>query len=567
MANNDVKQLNKRTVLYNANQTPPISVLIVSALQHMIIILSIGMAVPITIAKVAGLNLQMSGTFLASALFAVGISTILTSSKHRLFGSGFMGFAAVNSAALSACVIAIETGGLPLMFGMTIFSGVLNFVLGSFTYKLRRFFPAELTGTMIFILGLNVVPIALGNFLGSKDGMEFNPRHILIALITFLIMLTCTLFIKQLKPYAVLIGIVSGCALSIALGEIDLSALDQISNQSIVALPIYPERSYSFDTNVILPFIVISVSTLIDNIGDLSAGQSANNPDLKRADWKSIEGGVRAFSLGNVLSGLIGGPVLTSSSANIGIASATGNTSRKVAYLAGIMLAVLAFFPGLTGIFALVPVSVLGAILMYSACYIMAGGFSVLSECVMDDRRIFSVFLSICFAVSTLIPDLYSFLPDNLEKILVSPMVMGVIVLLITTIATRIGTKKVFSFESAVSPSNIMVLNEEIEKVCCQKGTERSLMRKIQISVDSLCESIYEVAPGATVKITIRYDPQQLHICAESRGGVIEQADLNTESATEGSFYICMMILENIYDTVKTRISDGNLIVDLSLDL
>ena len=567
MKNPDVKQLNKRTVLYNADQTPPTSILIVSALQHMIIILSMSMTVPVTIAKAMGLNLQLSGTLLASSLFAVGISTILASAKRRFCGSGFMSFATVNSATLSACILAIETGGFPLMFGMTIFAGVLSFVLGLFTCKLRRFFPPELTGTMIFILGLNLIPIALGNFFGTRSGVTSGPMHIPIALITFLIMIACTLLAKRLKPYAVLIGLASGCALSIALGEIDLSSLNQISDQSLVALPIYPEISYSFDSKVILPFVVMAIATIIDNIGDLSAGQSANNPDLKKVDWKSVEGGIRSFSLGNVLAGLVGGTMLTSATAGIGLASAVGITSRKVAYLAGIMLSVLAFFPSLTGIFTLVPVSVLGAVLLYSACYVMAGGFSVLSECVMDDRRIFSVFLSITFAVSTLVPDLYSFLPESVSNVLISPVVMGVIVLLITTIATRIGTKKVFSFESSVSPSNIMALNEEIEKVCSQKGTERRLMRKIQISVDSLCESIYEVAPKSMVKFTIRYDPQQLHIHAETRGGVIKQTDLNPDGATEGSFSICMMVLDNIYDTVKTRIADGNLTLDLSVDL
>ena len=53
MANDDVKRFNKRSILYNAGQTPPTSVLIVSALQHMIIILSMGMAVPITLASAA----------------------------------------------------------------------------------------------------------------------------------------------------------------------------------------------------------------------------------------------------------------------------------------------------------------------------------------------------------------------------------------------------------------------------------------------------------------------------------------------------------------------------------
>lgn len=567
MAKSSVKQLNKRTVLYNSGQTPPFKVLLASSLQHMIILLSMGMAVPVTIANAAGLDLRLSGTLLASALFITGLTTILQSSRSRLCGSGYMGFAAADSASISACILAISVGGIPLALGMTIFSGVLGFILSLFVYKLRRFFPAELTGTMIFILGINLIPIAVGKFLGSSSDAECRCAHFTVSVFTFLVMLACTLFIKRLKPYAVLIGIVSGCVLSAILGLIDFGALNQISNQNILAFPIYPELSYSFDAKVMMPFVVISIATLIDNIGDLSACQSADDPDMKKADWKALEGGIRAISLGNILSGLIGGPMMSTASANIGIATACGITSRKVAYLTGGMLALLSFFPGITSFFALIPLPVLGATLLYSGCYIMAGGFSVLSECVLDDKKIFSVFLSISFAISTLIPDLYAFLPEAISEIFVSPMVMGVSVLLITTIANRIGTKKVFAFESAIAPSNIIILNEEIERVCSQKKAERKLIRKIQISVDSLCESIYEVVPDARMQITIKFDSQQLCIHAESCNGNFPQDFLRVDDSPEKASDICLMILDNIYDSVETRVSDGKFTVDLAVEL
>ena len=142
----------------------------------------------------------------------------------------------------------------------------------------------------------------------------------------------------------------------------------------------------------------------------------------------------------------------------------------------------------------------------------VSGGFSALSECVLDDRRIFTIFLSVFFAISTLIPGLYSFLPESVSVVLVSPMVMGVCVLLITTLLSRIGTKKVFSFVSGTGPLDILALNEAIEDVCRQRGAERALMRKIQICVDSLCEGVHEMVPQEQLQFTITYVPSRL-IC------------------------------------------------------
>lgn len=569
MADNKApKKLNeKKAVLYSSGQRPPAVPLFFSALQHMLLILSLGMAMPVSIARTAGLDLQLSSSLLAAALFCMGFSSILQTIRGRFIGSGYQSMSVADSAALSACLLAAEIGGVPLVLGMTIFSGILRFVLGSFTFKLRRFFPAEVTGTMIFILGVNLIPTALKNFLGSAVNGIYDPMHLLVAVLTLLFMLSCTLFIKPLKPYTALLGIVFGFILSAVTGVFDPASLNQIQDQALVALPVYSQLSYDFDLSALIPFIVVTVAGIVDNIGDFSACQSADDPNFKKPDWRSIEGGIRGNALSTMLSGLLGGPIQSTATTNIGIAGASGITSRVVAYVAGAMLMAAAFFPGLTGLLSLIPTPVLGAVLLYSGCYIMSGGFSALSECVMDDRRIFTIFLSIFFAVSTLIPDLYAFLPESVSTILVSPMVMGVCVLLITTLLSRIGTKKVFSFVSGVAPMDIIALNEEIENVCRQRGAERALMRKMQISMNSLCEGIYEAAPKALLQFTITYDPQQIRLHIESQNTTLPEDMLEEKDGFDSNFQVCLMILGNMFDDVRARIANGAMVIDLSADL
>lgn len=550
----------RKAPLYTSSQVPPAAPLFFSSLQHMLLILSLGMAMPVSIARTAGLDLNLSGSLLSAALFCMGFSCILQTLKTRFIGSGYQSMSVADSAALSACILAAEIGGIPLVLGMTIFSGVLRFILGSFTFKLRRFFPAEVTGTMIFILGINLVPTALKNFLGTSG----DPMHLLVALLTLLFMLSCTLFLKPLKPYTALLGILFGFILAAVTGVFDLHSLDAVRQQSIVALPIYKELSYSFDLRALIPFTVVTVAGIVDNIGDYSACQSADDPNFKKPDWRSIESGIRGNALGTTLSGLLGGSIQSTATTNIGIAGASGITSRVVAYLAGGMLMAASFFPALTSLLSLIPTPVLGAVLLYSGCYIMAGGFSALSECVMDDRRIFTVFLSVFFAISTLIPNLYAFLPESVSTILVSPMVMGVCVLLVTTLLSRIGTKKVFTFSVGVGPLDIVAMNEEIEKVCRQRGTERALMRKMQISLNSLCEGLYEASPETVLECTITYDPQQIKLHLESKNATLPNG---FEDGEEGTFGVTMMILRNMFETVKVRRERSQITIDLNADL
>ncbi|MBE5783405.1 MAG: hypothetical protein E7329_08850 [Clostridiales bacterium] len=562
------KQLNaEKTVLYSSGQTPPAAPLFFSSLQHMLLILSLGMAMPVSIARAAGLDLNLSGSLLAAALFTMGLTGILQTLPNRFIGSGFQSLSVADSAALSACILAAEIGGVPLVLGMTVFSGLLRFLLGSFTFKLRKFFPAEVTGTMIFILGVNLVPTALKNFLGNAAGGVYNPMHLVVAVLTLLFMLACSLFLKPLKPYTALLGIVFGFVISAVTGVFDPASLAQLQDQAIVALPIYADLSYSFDLRALIPFIVVTVAGVVDNIGDFSASQSADDPHFKKPNWKSIESGIRGNALGTAVSGMLGGPIQSTATTNIGIAGASGITSRKVAYLACGMLMAASFFPGLTNVLSLIPTPVLGAVLLYSGCYIMAGGFSALTSCVMDDRRIFTVFLSIFFAISTLIPNLYSFLPQSVSTILVSPMVMGVCVLLLTTLLSRIGIKKVFSFVSGVSPMDVIALNDEIENTCKERGTERALMRKMQISFDSLCEGVYEITATAHLQFEIKYDNQQIKIHVESKEALFPENAQDPQEECSSTLGVSLMMLKNMFDDVRLRVSKGHLIIDVCDDL
>lgn len=555
-----------RTLLYASGQTPPPAPLFFSSLQHMLLVLSLGMAMPISVARAAGLDLALSASLLAASLFCMGISSILQTMGSRYLGSGYQSLSVSNSAALSASILAAQVGGIPLLLGMTIFSGLVRFVLSFFIFPFRKLFPTEVTGTMVFILGINLVPTALENFLGSAAMGVYNPMHLVVAVLTLLFMLSCSVFFKRLKPYTTLLGIVFGFLLSAVTGIFDISGFRTVWEQPLLSLPVYTELEYRFDFNMLIPFLVISISGVVDNIGDFTACQNADDPNFKKPNWRSIENGSRAVALGTILSGLLGGAIQSTATTNIGISKASGITSRRVAYVAGIMLIVASVFPALTGLLSMIPTPVLGAVLLYSGCYIMAGGFSSLSSCVLDDKRIFSIFLSIFFAISTLIPGLYDFVPEKIAAVLVSPMVMGVCVLMFTTLLTRIGTKRIFSFRSGTAPEDVHAVCEEIEKVCAAVATERRLMRIIQIAVSSLCEGLHEFSPHVLLDYTIRYDSQQLKICIEASGAHFTQ-ELLDPAGDNPTLAFTGTILNNMFDNVKFRISDGILIINMNADI
>ena len=212
----------------------------------------------------------------------------------------------------------------------------------------------------------------------------------------------------------------------------------------------------------------------------------------------------------------------------------------------------------------MIPSPVLGAVLMYSGCYIMAGGFSALSSRELDDQRIFVIFLSIFFAVSTLSPNIYSFLPQAVSQVIVSPMVMGVVILMLTTLLSRIGANKKFTFITGVTAGDIPALNKELETICKQWGTEREVLRKLEISLDALCEAIAEMDPKAKLFFKVVYDQLQLKLHIESKDCVLQNPE---DSDNVTTLEVSLIMLNNMFDNVKTKWDAGALTIDMEVDI
>ena len=91
--------------------------------------------------------------------------------------------------------------------------------------------------------------------------------------------------------------------------------------------------------------------------------------------------------------------------------------------------------------------------------------------------------------------------------------------------------------------------------------------RKNQISVDSLCEGVHELAPQSQLQFTITYDPQQIKLHIETQGAILTDAQADLEDTPGSTFGVTQMILNNMFDTVSIKNNGGVLVVDLGADL
>jgi len=170
--------------------------------------------------------------------------------------------------------------------------------------------------------------------------------------------------------------------------------------------------------------------------------QKSNDLEWKRTDLKSVSGGILAGSIGTTVAGLFGGIGQSTFSSNVGLSIATGATSRHIALPCGVILILLAFIPGLAAVFTIMPPPVMGAILVYVACFMILGGIQVITSRMIDARRTFVVGIPLIFGLSVaMVPGLYAKVPEALAPMFGSSLSLTTILVIVLNLLLRIGVK------------------------------------------------------------------------------------------------------------------------------
>ena len=133
--------------------------------------------------------------------------------------------------------------------------------------------------------------------------------------------------------------------------------------------------------------MIASVCSILKTVGDLTFCEKINDAQWKRTDMKEISGGLLAGGICSCFPACSEiGPVDLLEQCRTFLA--TGATSRIIAWPAGLICIALAFFPRLAAVFSIMPAPVMGAVVVYVACFTILGGVQVMLSRMLDARRI-----------------------------------------------------------------------------------------------------------------------------------------------------------------------------------
>jgi NCS2 family nucleobase:cation symporter-2 len=292
-----------------------------------------------------------------------------------------------------------------------------------------------------------------------------------------------------------------------------------------------------------------------------------NDADWKRTDMNSVSGGVMANSIGTVISGLIGGVAQNNASASLGLEIATGVTSRFVALPAGLIVIALAFFPGLAGTFAIMPVPVMGALLIYATCFLMLGGLQVMTSRMLDARRVFAIGIALAFGISVEVaPELYRSAPELLRPVFASSTALATVVAVALSLLFRIGLARKGKLELEVNADNL----DEVTRFMDELGSAWGMRREV---VSRAIDAIYEFVTNSgglglrsdTVTVEAEFDELSLNVEVEYDGLPLqltnEMPSLEDLASGAGVAALSHYIIRQSADQVKTKQRDGRSVV------
>ena len=558
-------------LLYDVDETPPFLVRLGVSFQH-VFLLSVGWLYAVVIVHSIGGTEAQAEAIIRISMIAGGLATILQSTRGAL-GSGYFCPLTSSLIFLPPSIIAAQTGGYTLLFGMTAIAGILLVLMSRVLDRLRVLFPPEVTGLMVSMAGLQLIRLGCPRFVGyNGPGSIPELRAFVVGAVTLFVMVGATVWNKgKLHALPMLLGLSAGYLLAIWLGVLPWSKLMSELGEPWVDLPHRVVSGLSFRWSLVAPFVIASLTAGLKMVGDFTLCQKINDADWKRTDMKSTSGGLLTSGLGTFFSGLSGGLAQTTVSSCIGLSLATKTTSRGLAIPTGIMIAALAFFPKLAAVFAVMPAPVVGAILIYSACFIVMGGMQLLTSRMLDSRRIFAVGIALLFGLSVdMAPEMYRNVPELIRPLFSSSTALATILVVSLSLLFRLGIAKRVTFQ--VTPGEaIEKINSMMEEHGAAWGMRREVVLRAIQAVNEAVNSALAFNPGLErAGVSVGFDEIKLTADVEYEGVPIQlaQSAPSAESliTDEGIALLSTFMVRQFADRVRIKTHKSASMIELTFD-
>ena len=416
-------------VRYGVNEMPPLAKATALGIQHVLVMMASNVTIPIILATAIGATTGETAFLVQVALLVAGLTTLI-----QTFGIGPIGarLPIVQGTSFGFLVVSIPLAqqyGIGAVFGGALFAAAIQIILGFAMRWLKVLFPPIVSGIVVLVIGIGLLPTGIMLFGGGDGAEDFGSwSNLGLATLVLVVLLLAYRFGRGfLSAAAVLVSLVVGYLVAIPMGKVDFA---EVGEAEWFAIPTPLQFGLEFPAAAMVAMGAMAIATSVETIGDLSAITKAGAG--RQVKDRELTGGVLADGVATAVASFFSALPNTTFAQNVGLVAFTGVMSRHVVSIGAGFLILLGLVPKLAAIIAVMPSAVLGGAAVVMFGMILGAGIKLLADTRLDRHDLLVIAVSIGIGQGlAVVPEVSAVLPDSLEILVTSGIVPATILAVI----------------------------------------------------------------------------------------------------------------------------------------
>jgi uracil permease len=366
--------LKEERIILDVTDTPKPTTWLALSFQHLFAMFGATILVPYLV------ELDPAVALISSGLGTIAFLLITKGQVPAYLGSSF--------AFITPIIVAKATGGpgaaMVGSFLAGLVYGIVALIIKGTGHKwIMKILPPVVIGPVIIVIGLGLAGTAVGMATNDPAG-EYSLQYFSVALITLLITILCSIFLKgffNLIP--VLIGIAGGYLYSLAIGIIDFS--------KVTAAPLFQKPGFiipfvdytpSLSLEIILLMVPVVIVTISEHIGhQLVLGKVVGRDYIEKP---GLHRSILGDGVATMIAAVLGGPPNTTYGENIGVLAITRVYSVFVIAGAAVLAIIFGFIGKISAFISTIPTPVMGGVSILLFGIIASSGLRMMVDSKLD---------------------------------------------------------------------------------------------------------------------------------------------------------------------------------------
>lgn len=446
--------------------------------------------IPTIVFRAAGESEDMVLWAVFASVVICGAVSILHAMRFGRSSSGYIIAVGTAGVAIAASVQAIQGGGPALLATLVIAMALVQIVFSYNLLLFRRVLTPTVTGTVMMLLPVSVMPILFDQLKNVPAGVSelaaplsaFTTLAVIVGL-----MLVGSGIVRLWSP---LIGIVAGSIVAWLFGIYDV---DRVFDASWVGIPVmhWPGLDFKFGPlfwGLLPAFIFIALVCTIQQISGSVAIQRVSWRPVRAVDFRSVQSAIGSDGIGNLVAGLSGIAPLGYRPTGAAMVEITGISSRFIGIALGIILIAIAFLPKVLAAILAIPGPIVAAFITVMMATIFIIGMKIVVHDSLDHRKGtivgISFWLGVGFENDAVFPDFFSTIAGGLFQ---NGMVVGGSVAILLTLLLELAKPRRIRFDTDLSLSALASIQEFLNKIVVRnRWNEKMTERLTAVSEETL---------------------------------------------------------------------------------